>query len=272
MPPDTMGPPGSDCLDISVALAQLARTAATKPLADLLQSLLQTAGIPVDVGEPVPHSQQVKDSLQAQRTALDKLHRIEKAQAARKAKIESLQAQIDPVTKEFVKGKEELELARADSDQAQEDHRKLLDEPEFSDRLNEDADIQDAEQGDGDINNIRLSLQGNVRTFMPWLKPKSAGPRSLRDWPRRKGMKEKREALSCSKMLQMAVMSCLILWLMPRRPWLQHPGTQYLPVPLLHRSARSPLPSPKQQQLDIPLLQHLNLKQRQEPLPTLPNP
>ena len=146
--------------EISEGLARLSGLPATKPIADLLQALLQAAGVQVDEAGPVSHAQKVKESLQGQRKALDTLHRIEKAQAARKAKIEALQAQIDSVTKDYVKGKEDLDLARVESDQAQEEHRKLLDEPEFSDCVAEDSDMHDVEQDIGDVKDDPAVIAG----------------------------------------------------------------------------------------------------------------
>ena len=106
------------------------------------------AGVPVESLEPpgpASQAQRIKESLQAQKKALDNLHRLEKAQAARKAKIESLQSQIDAVTKEFVRGKEELEAARQQSNQAQQEHQNILEEPEFSDCLPEELEHGDNE-------------------------------------------------------------------------------------------------------------------------------
>ena len=96
---------------------------------------------------PTAHAQKVKESLQIQRRPLDNLHRIEKAQAARQAKTDSLQDQIIQVTQVYVKWKEELDSARTASDKAQEGHRQLLDEAEESIDcgLDEDQDMQDIE-------------------------------------------------------------------------------------------------------------------------------
>ena len=106
------------------------------------------AGIRVeslDPPGPATQAQRIKESLQAQKKALDNLHRLEKAQAARKAKIESLQSQIDAVTKEFVRGKEDLEAARLQSTQAQQEHQNILEEPEFSACIPEELEKDDNE-------------------------------------------------------------------------------------------------------------------------------
>ena len=106
------------------------------------------AGIPVEPLEPpcpATQAQRIKESLQAQKKALDNLHRMEKAQAARKARIEALQSQIDAVTKEFVRGKEELEAARHHSIQAQQEHQIILEEREFSDCIPEEIEHEDNE-------------------------------------------------------------------------------------------------------------------------------
>ena len=143
------------CPEVGLALGSLEASPETRPLADLMRSLLAAAGVPVELppGDkgPLSHAQRVKASLQAQRRALDALHKVEKAQAARQAKIESLQAQIDSVTKEFVKGKEELEICRRESDAAQDEHRRLLDEPESSDTRMDDSELQELEAEDPEL-------------------------------------------------------------------------------------------------------------------------
>ena len=152
-------------------LANLAATPATKPLADLFQGVPSTAGITVGPSEGLKtHAQKVKDSLQVQRKALDTLHRVEKAQAARQAKIDFLQGKIDQITEQFVKAQEELALGRTDSDEAQEAHRQLLDElDELVDcGLDEDRDMQEIKSQCDPVKDGPV-----VIAFMPCLRLKS---------------------------------------------------------------------------------------------------
>ena len=118
------------CSEIGGALDALGGNEATKPLADMLRKLLAASGVlPVSGAEEEPaalsHAQKVKNSLNQQRKASEKVIKFEKQQAYRKTRIESLQSQIDAVNVEFAQGKVDLETARSEADTTQELHRLL---------------------------------------------------------------------------------------------------------------------------------------------------
>ena len=119
--------------ELVAAIGALSESSTTKPIADLLQSIMASVGIQAkpqkdEAGPATPptHSLQVKASLNAQRKCVEKLHKIEKQQRARKQRIESLQVQLDAVNVEYARGKEDLEVAKTESEAAQEAHRLLL--------------------------------------------------------------------------------------------------------------------------------------------------
>ena len=123
----SQGPPsaleGAHVTDeITGALEALGKVESTKPLAEMLKSLLLSAGVlsgnkggESDDMSHLSYEHQIKISFANQRKCNEKVIKCERQQASRKSRIESLQMQIDAINTEYVQGKQDLDKSRADA-------------------------------------------------------------------------------------------------------------------------------------------------------------